>query len=88
MRIYNLFLPLLAFTNLGAGFFQSIGKPKTAVAISLSRQVLCMIPLIIIFGMIFGQNGVLYSLPGSDVITAVISGALLIKQCRAMRKSS
>ncbi|MGN0982768.1 MAG: MATE family efflux transporter, partial [Candidatus Limivicinus sp.] len=40
MRVYNLLLPLVPFSNVGSGFFQSIGQPKKAVFISLCRQIL------------------------------------------------
>ncbi len=85
MRVYNMFLPLLPFTSVGSGFFQSMGKPKTAVLISLSRQVLCMIPMILLLGYLLGQNGVLYAQPVSDVVSTVVSVWLLVRSCRELR---
>ena len=85
MRVYNLLLPLVPFTNVGAGFFQSIGQPKKAILISLSRQILCLIPMVLILGYIFGQNGVLYALPVADIISAAIALFLIIHQCKKLR---
>ena len=85
MRVYNLLLPLVPFSNVGAGFFQSIGQPKKAVLISLSRQVLCLIPMVLILGSIFGQNGVLYSLPVADIVSSSLALGLMIHQCRRLR---
>ncbi len=87
MRVYNMLLPLLPFCNVGAGFFQSIGQPKKAVFISLSRQLLCMIPMILILGSIFGQNGVLYALPVSDLVTAIIGIGMLSVTCRRLLRT-
>jgi len=86
MRVYNLLLPLVPFGNVGAGFFQSIGQPKKAVLISLSRQVLCLIPMVLILGSIFGQNGVLYSLPVADIVSSAIALGLMVHQCRHLRQ--
>lgn len=88
MRVYNLLLPLVPFTNVGAGFFQSIGQPKKAILISLSRQILCLIPMVLILGYIFGQNGVLYALPVADTISAAIALCLIIHQCKRLRSEA
>lgn len=87
MRVYNLLLPLVPFSNVGSGFFQSIGQPKKAILISLSRQVLCLIPMVLILGSIFGQNGVLYSLPVADVVSSATALGLMIHQCRHFRRA-
>ena len=85
MRVYNLLLPLVPFSNVGAGFFQSIGQPKKAVLISLARQLLCLIPMVLILGTIFGQNGVLFSLPVADVVSSALALVLMVRQCRRLR---
>ncbi len=87
MKVYNLFLPLVSFCSVGSGFFQSIGEPKKAVFVSLSRQLLGMLPMIFILGNLMGQNGVLYALPASDLVTAVIALTMLAMQCRSMRRA-
>ena len=85
MRVYNLLLPLVPFSNVGSGFFQSIGQPKKAILISLSRQILCLIPMVLILGNIFGQRGVLYALPVADVVSSAIALILMIIQCKRLR---
>lgn len=88
MRVYNMLLPLVPFGNVGSGFFQSIGQPKKAILISLSRQILCMIPMVLILGSIFGQNGVLYALPVADLVSSAIALTLMIRQCRTLRRTA
>lgn len=87
MRVYNLLLPLVPFSNVASGFFQSIGKPKKAVLISLSRQVLCLIPLSILLGLAFGQNGVLFATPVADVVSSALALAMMIHACKQLRKT-
>ena len=88
MRIYNLLLPLVPFGNVGSGFFQSIGQPKKAVFISLSRQILCLIPMVLILGSLFGQNGVLYALPVADLVSSAAALGLMVCQCRKLRSTA
>lgn len=88
MRVYNLLLPLVPFGNVGSGFFQSIGQPKKAVLISISRQVLCLIPMVVILGNIFGQNGVLYALPVADLVSSSLALGLMVHQCRVLREEA
>jgi putative MATE family efflux protein len=88
MRVYNLLLPLVPFGNVGSGFFQSIGQPKKAIFISLSRQILCLIPMVLILGSIFGQNGVLYSLPVADLVSSAVALILMVSQCKKLRQEA
>ena len=88
MRVYNMLLPLVPFGNVGSGFFQSIGQPKKAILISLSRQILCLIPMVLILGSIFGQNGVLYAMPVADLVSSAIALTLMILQCRSLRSAA
>lgn len=85
MRLYNLLLPLVPFTNVGSGFFQSIGQPKKAVIISLSRQVICLIPMIVLLGSIFGQNGALFAVPVTDVISFSVALILILRACKKLK---
>lgn len=77
MRIYNLLLPCLGINLLSTNFFQAIGKPLKAVIIGLSRQVLCLIPLILILPRFFGLNGVIYALPAADFVSFIVAGGIL-----------
>lgn len=54
-------------------FFQSIGKAKTSIFLSLSRQMLLLVPMIVVFPLFWGLDGVWYSLPASDVGSALIA---------------
>lgn len=86
LRVYNVLMPLMVVSSLGSNFFQAIGQPTKAILVGMSRQILCLIPLILILPLIFGLNGVIYALPGSDLISCLIGGALLIREIRRIRQ--
>lgn len=72
-RIY-----LLACFTIGAGavtgiFFQAIGRPIPAALLSLSRQIIFLIPAMLIFGALMGVEGVLWAGPFSDGLSAIVS---------------
>ena len=58
-------------------FFQSIAQPGKSIFLSLSRQLLFLVPFIIIFPHFWGINGVWISLPASDFVSAIFSASLL-----------
>ncbi len=68
-------------------FFQAIGKSAKSAALSLSRQIIFLIPSIIIFGKLFGLQGVLYSGPFADGLAFIIAAILLIKEVKQLGKS-
>ena len=69
-------------------FFQAIGKSSKSAALSLSRQILFLIPAMIILSSYFGINGVLYSGPVADFLAFVIAGNLIIIEVRNLGKSA
>lgn len=67
-------------------FFQAIGKSVKSAILSLSRQVLFLIPAMIILGKIFGLQGVLYSGPVADGLAFAVAVILLIVELRKLGK--
>ena len=78
-------LPLIGFQILGANFFQAIGRPKSAMVLTLTRQVLLLIPAILIFSSIWGLNGLLYAAPFADSLAALVTGFLFFKTIRTLK---
>ncbi|MCD8185765.1 MAG: MATE family efflux transporter [Rikenellaceae bacterium] len=81
MRIIFAVYPLIGFQIIVAQFHQSIGMAKEAIFMSLSRQVLFLMPLIYIFGHCWGLSGVWFALPVSDTI-AVFTAAYFLNRIR------
>ena len=83
LRITFISFPIIGFQMVTAYFFQSIGLAKKAVFLSLSRQVLFLLPLLFLMPTIWGIHGVWWSLPVSDLISSIVSGLMLAAQHRA-----
>lgn len=73
MRLLLLMLPLLSAQMVGASYFQAIGEAKKSAFLGLSRQVLLLIPLLLILPRIFGLNGVWGASALADLISSLIA---------------
>ena len=69
-------------------FFQAIGKSIKSAILSLSRQVLFLIPAMVVFGHMFGIQGVLYSGPFADGLAFIIASILLINEVRKLKNGN
>ena len=90
-RYFKIFM-FLTFLNgvqpMSSGFFTSIGKAKLGIAVSLTRQVIFLLPLILIFPLFMGIDGVMYAGPIADGAAALVAVALALYQIRDMRNKS
>ena len=86
MKIMMLAVPLLGAQVISTGFFQSIGYVKTAIFLSLLRQLILIIPALLVLPLFFGLNGIWMSVPISDFLATVISLSLLIYNYRLLKK--
>ena len=77
-------LPLVGYQNIGTSLFQAIGKAKPAVFLALSRQVLFLIPLVIILSRIFGLMGVWFSFPSADIVSFVVTLIMVLHEMRRL----
>lgn len=77
-------ISLLSVQIISTTFFQSIGKARVSFFLSLSRQVLTLIPLILVLPGIWGLNGIWISFPISDAISFIFALVLLIIQFRKL----
>lgn len=80
LRIVLIFFPIIGFQMASSYFFQSIGMTKKAIFMSLTRQVLFLIPGLLILPSIFGLKGIWYSMPLSDLLSAIVAAFLLAAQ--------
>lgn len=67
-------------------FFTSIGKPVKGIFLSLTRQILFLLPLVVILPLFMGIDGILYAGPIADVLAAVATGIMADMEFRSMRK--
>jgi putative MATE family efflux protein len=82
LRIFMITLPVVGFQIASAGYFQAVGKPRQAMVLMLSRQVLILIPAILILPRFFGLRGIYYAGPVSDLASAVLTAVWLALELR------
>ena len=87
LRILVLMLPLVGFNIVAGNLFQHIGKPKRAILLSVSRQMLFLVPLIIFLPRHLGVDGVWYSIPIADFASTLLAALLLFQQIRKFKKN-
>ena len=85
-RIYFIFYPVVGCQIVIQNFFQSIGKPKLSIFLSLTRQLLFLIPFLIVLPRYYGTNGVWASMCGSDIIAFIVAVITVIIMIRRLNK--
>ena len=71
---------------MSSGFFTSIGKAKLGIVMSLTRQVLFLMPLIVVFSLIMGIDGVMYAGPIADSAAFVLAILFARRELVAMKE--
>ena len=79
IRINMLVFPIIGFQMVVTNFFQCIGRVKISIFLSLSRQLLFLLPLLLVLPLIWGLNGVWAALPASDTISAIVALVMMGK---------
>ena len=77
LRILTIGFPIVGFQMIGTNFFQCLGMVKKSIILSLSRQLLFLLPLIYTLPLWMGSNGVWMSFPVSDLLSAALTAILL-----------
>lgn len=81
-KLYLFMLPIIGISITGSNYMQSVGKAKSAMILGLLRQVILLIPMIIILPNFFGLNGIWYAQPASDLLSTIITILVLIKELK------
>lgn len=74
MIIWFFFLPVVGFQMVSASYFQAVGKVKPAIFLTMTRQVILLIPALLILPQYYGLEGILYAAPFADITSALITG--------------
>ena len=86
IRLNMLVFFIIGFQMVITNFFQCIGKVKISIFLSLSRQLLFLLPLLYVFPLQFGVNGVWYAMPTSDFIAAAVAGVIMVLYMRKFKQ--
>lgn len=85
LRTVMLVFPIVGFQIVTSNFFQYIGKPKRAILLSLTRQMLFLVPLLTILPNYLGVKGVWLSMPIADFAATLFAALLLTAQLRRLK---
>lgn len=85
-RLFMLAFPIVGMQIVASNFFQAIGKAKIAIFLSLTRQLLFLIPALYLMPLILELNGVWLSEVVADFLSAFVSLWVLVASIKKMKK--
>ncbi len=88
LKIFLIMLPIIGFQVATVNYFQATGKPKKSLFLSLSRQLIFLIPFIYILPKFFGLTGVWLAGPAADLLSSLVTALLLFKDLRTLDRSN
>ncbi|MGL6105876.1 MATE family efflux transporter [Romboutsia sp.] len=86
IRKYLSMMPLIGISMIGSNYIQSIGKAKQAMFLSLLRQVILLVPMMLFLPKYFGLNGVWFAQPIADIVSCVVTTILIIREVKSHKR--
>ena len=86
IQIIMMVYPFIGCQMVITNFFQCIGKVKISIFLSLSRQLLFLLPLLVLLPNFYGINGVWASMPTSDLISVIVAISIMTVYLRRFKK--
>lgn len=86
LRVMNLVFPIIGFQMISTNLFQCLGMVHKSIILSVSRQLLFLIPLLYVLPLVFGDKGVWLSFPISDFLAFVLTLYMLGKLLKKLKK--
>lgn len=90
LHVATLFFPIIGMQIVSTAFFQSIGMPGKSIFLSLTRQLIFLLPAILILPHVFNDKvlGVWTALPTADCASCVVSAIMMVVQLRKFRRKA
>jgi len=86
LRIFLFMLPIVGFQIVAGNYFQAVGKASTSLFLTLLRQVLALIPLLLILPTFFGLEGVWGAMPLADIFSACVVTFFLTREWKQLSR--
>lgn len=86
LRMVFICYPIVGFQIVTSTFFQSIGMAQKAIILSLTRQILFLIPFLLILPKFFGIAGIWLSMPLADFFATILAAIMLYKQYKEFKR--
>lgn len=87
-RIFLLLITCTCAIKVISIFFQAVGEPLKAAVVSLARDIVCFVPLVLILPAIFGVEGALWAAPAADLLGIIVSVSLVVVYFRHLGKNA
>ena len=87
MRIVFMFFPIIGFQIVTGNFFQSVGMASKAIFLSLTRQLIFLLPCLLILPHFLQTNGIWLSMPVADALSSIVSATILFTQIKKFKTS-
>ena len=87
LRKYTLALPLIGVSIVGTNYIQSTGRAKMAMVLSLLRQVIVLIPMILILPKFLGLDGVWFAQPTADAVASILTAIVIFREFKSYEKA-
>jgi putative MATE family efflux protein len=88
LRIFLLMLPIIGFQIAGSNYYQAVGQAKTAAFLALTRQIIFLLPMILILPYYFKLNGVWIAGSVSDFLSSLVTGWFILREVIKLRKAT
>ena len=88
MRTFLMLLPLTGIQMISSNFFAAIGKPIKGAVLSLTRQVIFLIPLVLILSHFFGLTGIMAAAPISDLTAFILVMLFIVREMKLMKEQN
>lgn len=86
LRVFLFMLPVVGFQIVNAGYFQAVGKAKHAMVLTLFRQVILLIPMLLILPHFFDLEGIWLAEPVSDFFSSILSFILIYVELKRLNR--
>jgi len=86
MRLMMLLIPVVGFHIVGTTIFQALGKALPSFILSMSREILFLIPLILVLPKFWGLNGIWLTMPISDILSFILTAIMFYNLVKHLKK--
>jgi putative MATE family efflux protein len=87
LRLILLAFPLIGFQMIGASFFQAIGKVAPSIFLTMSRQIIFLIPFLLVLPLMLGILGIWIAFPLADVLATIITSYFVIREVKILKRA-
>lgn len=78
LQAWFMCLPLIGFQIVASNFFQATGRTRSAIFLTLTRQIILLIPALLVFSKTWGMDGLLHAAPFADAGAAILTGVFYV----------